>query len=88
MIENLIPPLEPESLKPQLPKKEPHKITITIQDMDVELNQIDIMLKNEPEITQNVPMTAALSVAQQVLELLTIIREKAMTTPETRQPSE
>lgn len=75
MIENIVP-IEPTLPSIPMPKKEKHKITITIQDMDIETNQIDIMLKNEPEITSNVPMTAALSVATQVLELLTVIKEK------------
>lgn len=77
MIDNLIPPLEPEQ-KPNMPQREKHKITLTIEDIDLSTNSIDIIVKHEPEINQNVPMTAALSVAQQVLELLTVIREKNM----------
>lgn len=75
---NEIPPLLPDTeLKPIL-TKEKHKMTLTIEDIDLSTNSIDIIVKHEPEISQNVPMTAALSVAQQVLELLTILREKNM----------
>lgn len=54
-------------------------MTLTIEDVDLQTNSIDIIVKHEPELNQNVPMTAALNVAQQVLELLTIIRQKNMT---------
>lgn len=73
---SLIPPLEPTVTAPT---KEKHKMTLTIEDVDLQSNQIDIIVKHEPELNQNVPMTAALNVAQQVLELLTIIRQKNMT---------
>ena len=73
---NELPPLTPE---PKLIlSREKHKMTLTIEDIDLTTNSIDIIVKHEPELTQNVPMTAALSVAQQVLELLTVIREKNM----------
>lgn len=74
---NLIPPLEPPQ-QPDAPIKEKHKMTLTIEDIDLTTNSIDIIVKHEPELNRNVPMTAALSVAQQVLELLTMIREKNM----------
>lgn len=74
---NLIPPLEPTQ-KPDAPLKEKHRMTLTIEDVDLSTNQIDIIVKHEPDLNKNVPMTAALSVAQQVLELLTVIREKNM----------
>lgn len=74
---NLIPPLEPPQTS-DAPIKEKHKMTLTIEDIDLNTNSIDIIVKHEPELNKNVPMTAALSVAQQVLELLTMIREKNM----------
>lgn len=74
---NLIPPLEPV-INIDKPIREKHKMTLTIEDIDLTTNSIDIVVKHEPELNQNVPMTAALSVAQQVLELLTVIREKNM----------
>lgn len=74
--DNLIPPIEPTE-QPKL-IREKHKMTLTIEDIDLTTNSIDIVVKHEPELNQNVPMTAALSVAQQVLELLTVIREKNM----------
>lgn len=73
---NLIPPLEPTE-QPK-PTREKHKMTLTIEDIDLSTNSLDIIVKHEPELHKNVPMTAALSVAQQVLELLTVIREKNM----------
>lgn len=77
MNENLIPPLEPV-INIDKPIREKHKMTLTIEDIDLSTNSLDIIVKHEPELHKNVPMTAALSVAQQVLELLTVIREKNM----------
>lgn len=75
---NEIPPLTPDTEPKLILSREKHKMTLTIEDIDLTTNSIDIIVKHEPEIGQNVPMTAALSVAQQVLELLTVIREKNM----------
>lgn len=77
MMNNELPPLETAKTS-DAPLKEKHKMTLTIEDIDLTTNSIDIIVKHEPEISSNVPMTAALSVAQQVLELLTMIREKNM----------
>lgn len=76
-INNQLPPLEPPQPS-DTPLKEKHKFILTIEDIDLTTNSLDIIVKHEPEISKNVPMTAALSVAQQVLELLTMIREKNM----------
>lgn len=62
MIDNLIPPLEPTQLSDK-PIREKHKMTLTIEDIDLTTNSIDIIVKHEPEIGKNVPMTAALSVS-------------------------
>ena len=77
LTKNLIPPLEPTQ-QPDAPIKERHKMILTIEDVDLSTNSIDIIVKHDPEINKNVPMTAALNVAQQVMELLTMIREKNM----------
>lgn len=77
IMNNELPPLEPTQPSDK-PIREKHKMTLTIEDIDLSTNSIDIIAKHEPEINSNVPMTAALSVAQQVLELLTVIREKNM----------
>lgn len=77
IINNELPPLEPPQ-QPDAPIKEKHKFTLTIEDIDLSTNSLDIIVKHEPELNRNVPMTAALSVSQQVLELLTMIREKNM----------
>ncbi len=80
LTKDLMPPLEPTQPLTTIdaPVKEKHKMTLTIEDIDLSTNSIDIIVKHEPELNRNVPMTAALSVAQQVMELLTMIREKNM----------
>lgn len=81
MNENIIPMNQEPDLTPQ-PKVEvavkiPHKITITIEDIDVSTDQMALDVQFDPKMEKNVMMTAALSVAQPVLELLSVMREKA-----------
>lgn len=56
----------------------PHRIVITIEDINISTNEMALDVQFEPKMEQNVPMTAALSVAQPVLELLQVLREKAI----------